>query len=342
MEINSNSQYTNPQSRVAKKKVDEQKLETFGNYIDKSRIVESNKLNINEDKNIENGKQFIYTYENYPYYFNHEELKLESFTLYLFNIEQSKLPWEEQLIVPMRGLGEESIYQENQKWAKENDPLVYEWNVHTRDATNGNKYDDAPEFEAFVKKWMNKGESEETAKFRAQMYAQVGLLDYGKQKAVIIEAELPVEDIRQHGMWLIDNPPLRQAMLKTLDDVDSNDASDLIDNIFYGGVEHQHDDFKFEDLLKQYGVKLEDLKSRNPDSQDDKYTFTRDINLRNDSSPESIEYNNFIFDTLLGYFKERIESVNQSERVHNEDFSDAKKAINTLIDNFNTKINQNN
>jgi hypothetical protein len=35
---------------------------------------------------------------------------------------------------------------------KKNDPISYEWRMQLKIATNGNKYDDAPEFEAFMQK----------------------------------------------------------------------------------------------------------------------------------------------------------------------------------------------
>ena len=342
MEISSNSQYRYNKATTTIKQVRENKLENFVNYIDKTEIIESNK--INENKKIESAKQAVYTYENYPYYFNNPKLKLESFTLYKFNIEQSKLPWEEQLLRPRYGLGEESTYQENLKWAKENNPLSYEWSVHLRDATNGNKYDDAPEFEAFVKKWMNKGESEDIATQRAFEYAKIGLLDYGKQKVGSMYG-MPIEDIKQHGLWLIDNPPLSQAIIKTLDSLDYSDANTFIYAVFRGGVEHQYDDLNFNNLLKQYGIKLEDLLEKNLDKlKKEKYTFNGDVNLKKDSSPEAIEYNNFIFDTLINFFKDRIESLEKFRK--NIEYEDEKEefiqrpidGINLLLDNLKITI----
>ena len=301
MEINSNSKYTYTEAITSTKQSTGKKLENFADYIDKSTMKQNKVSAYHEEPTVKNEDQFVYS---------------------------------------QGGEYEKILYQKNLAWAKENDSLQYEWMTHMRNATNGNKYDDAPEFEAFVKKWMDKGESEEIAEFRAQMYAQAGLLDYGKQKARSIEHGLPTEDIKQHGMWLIDNPPLKQAMIDTFDNLKYRDAITLMENIFYGGAEHQYDNLNFEDLLKQYGVKLEDLRNKNPESQDDKYTFTGDINLKNDNSQESIEYNNFIFDTLLDYFKDSIEKVNQYEKKHNEDFSNQKNSLNTFIDNFKTTIDE--
>jgi hypothetical protein len=199
MEINSNSQYTYTKATTTTKQITEKKLENFADYIDKSTMSQ-NKVS--------------------AYY------------------EEPTIKGEDQFVYSQGGEYEKILYQKNLAWAKENDSLQYEWMTHMRNATNGNKYDDAPEFEAFVKKWMDKGESEEIAEFRAQMYAQAGLLDYGKQKARAIEHGLPTEDIKQHGMWLIDNPPLKQAMIDTFDNLEYRDAITLMENIFYGGVEH--------------------------------------------------------------------------------------------------------
>ncbi|MCK5294280.1 MAG: hypothetical protein KAJ49_06475 [Arcobacteraceae bacterium] len=306
MEINSNSQYTYNKATTTTKQTTEKKLENFADYIDKSTM----------SKNTQSQNKVSAYYE------------------------EPTVKWEDQFVYSKGGEHEKTLYQKNLAWAKENDSHQYEWMSHMRGATNGNKYDDAPEFEAFVKKWMDKGESEEEAITRAQKYAQAGLLDYGKQKAVIIYDGLPTEDTKQHGMWLIDNPPLRQAILDTFDSLEQRDVNSLYYAIFHGGIEHQDDDSNFEDLLKQYGIKLEDLRNKNPEAQDEKYTFTGDINLKNDNSSESIEYNNFIFDTLLDYFKDSIESISQAEKENNEDLSDRKNSMNNFIDNFKITIDE--
>jgi hypothetical protein len=298
MEINSNSQYTYTKTTTIKQST-EKKLEGFADYIDKP-IMSQNKGS--------------------AYY------------------EEPTAKSEDQFVYFKGSASQELLYKKNLAWAKDNNPNQYEWMTHMRSATNGNKYDDAPEFEAFVQKWMDKGETEQEAIDRASGYALAGLLDYGKQKAQSFVEMLPVEDTKQHGMWLIDNPPLKEAILNTLDNLDTRDINSFIGNIFLGWEDDSNS--SFEDLLKQYGVKLEDLRNKNPESKDDKYTFTGDINLKNDNSQESIEYNNFIFDTLLDYFKDSIEKVNQYEKKHNEDFSTQKNSLNTFIDNFKITIDE--
>ena len=206
-------------------------------------------------------------------------------------------------------------------------------------ATNGNKYDDAPEFEAFVKKWMDKGETEEEALSRAQSYAQAGLLDYGKEKAISM-CNLPYGDTKQHGFHLINNEPLKNAVIKTLDSLNGGDASNLIASIFQNYPENSTP-VSFQELLKNFGVKLEDLKKLNPEEhKDDKFTFTGDINLKDGA--DSKEYNNFILDTLVKFFKDRIEKLNyfveNKPPEESQDFHELKDSLNSLIDNLKKEV----
>jgi hypothetical protein len=74
----------------------------------------------------------------------------------------TQVKWEDQLLYPRLNNfdfdpGAYSSYKNSESY----DPIGYEWATQMMKATNGNKYDDAPEFEAFVKKWMDKGETEE-------------------------------------------------------------------------------------------------------------------------------------------------------------------------------------
>lgn len=265
----------------------------------------------------------------------------------LFFTSQSQLPWEQQLAFPGLQLG---IWGEDQdlNWesCKDVEPMEYQWIVNLRSATNGNKYDNAPEFKAFVDKWISKGLSEDEALERAGIYAAAGLLDYGSQKATSLHLEkLPSPDIKQHGLWLIENPPLKDAMLNLFDSLSDLDVSNLYDAIFHGGVEYQNETgIDFETLLQKYGVKLEDLKQTDPQfAKDNPEVFSGDINLKNDNSKESQEYNNFIFKTLIGFFKDRIESIDQYDKDHPDDnppgyFESRKDNINLLIDTFQKEV----
>ena len=223
----------------------------------------------------------------------------------------------------------------NQEYWNTSDPKAYMWTYQQTNATYGNVYEDAKDFENFVAKWIEKGESEHDAIYRAAAYAAAGLLDYGKQKIVEIP-NLDYDDKKQHGFHQIDNPPLKKAMMETLDSLDTHSAYLLVSNMFTGNDNSS----SFKELLKEYGVKLEDLKQNQSEEERSKFTFTGDISI-NDKM--SLEYQNFIFDTLIGFFKERVNSFVNNEKNNlkysKESIDNFKNAYDTLIENFkkNTK-----
>ena len=64
----------------------------------------------------------------------------------------------------------------------------------------------------------------------------------------------------------------------------------------------------FQELLNNFGVKFEDLRKKNPETaKNEKFTFTGDINLKD--GKEFQEYNNFIFDTLIKFFKDKVNDL---------------------------------
>lgn len=223
----------------------------------------------------------------------------------------------------------------NQQYWNTSDPRQYMWTYQQTHATYGNVYEDAKDFEDFVAKWVEKGESEHDAIFRARAYAAAGLLDYGKQKIVDIP-NLDYDDKKQHGFHQIDNPPLKKAFLEILDSLNLVSVSLLVFNMFTNGENSS----SFKELLKEYGVKLENLKQNQPEEEQSKFTFTGDINI-NDKM--FLEYQNFIFDTLIGFFKDRVNSfINNEEnyiKYSNESIDKLKNAHDILIENFkkNTK-----
>jgi hypothetical protein len=252
----------------------------------------------------------------------------------------ASVKWEDQFINPHLRTNYDTEGDAIREKSKELYPESYEWYTQIKNATNGNKYEDAPEFEAFVNKWMDKGYSENEALGRAAMYARAGLLDYGKQKMIPI-SNLPYGDIKQHGMHLINNEPLKKAMIETLNSLNGGDASNLIASIFQNYPENANTPISFQELLKNFGVKLEDLKKLNPEEhKNDKFTFTGDINLKNGA--DSKEYNNFIFDTLVKFFKDRIERFD--EYVKNtppgitNNLDALKDSTNSLIDNLKNEV----
>ena len=223
----------------------------------------------------------------------------------------------------------------NQEYWNTSDPKAYMWTYQQTHATYENIYEDAKDFENFVAKWIEKGETEYDAIYRATIYAAAGLLDYGKQKIMEIP-NLEYDDKKQHGFHQIDNPPLKKAMMETLDSLDTHSAYLLVSNMFSGNDNSS----SFKELLKEYGVKLEDLKQNQSEEERSKFTFTGDISI-NDKM--TLEYQNFIFDTLIGFFKDRVNSfVNNEEnniKYSNESMDSFKNAYDSLIENFkkNTK-----
>jgi len=238
------------------------------------------------------------------------------------------------------GLSEPELI-EVYKSLKDTDPEGYKWHVQLVSATNGNKYEDAPEFEAFIKKWMDKGESEDRALGRATLYARAGLLDYGKQRVHQVGKDLPYGDIKQHGFHLINNEPLKNAVMKTLDNLSVGDATDLVRSIFDGYPENKGVPSSFQELLDNFGVKLEELKKLNPEEhKNDKYSFTGDVNLKDGT--DSKEYNTFIFDTLIKFFEDRIEKfdyyVANKPPEDTPDYHEVRDGLNSLIDNFKKEV----
>ena len=250
--------------------------------------------------------------------------------------------WEDQLLYPtMNKYDYDPGAYEGYKNLQSYDPIGYEWQTQMMKATNGNKYEDAPEFEAFVKKWMDKGESEDIAISRAVTYAEAGLLDYGKQRVHQVGKDLPYGDIKQHGFHLINNEPLKNAVMKTLDNLSVGDATDLVRSIFEGYPENKGVPSGFQELLDNFGIKLEELKKLNPETaKNEKFTFTGDVNLKDGT--DSKEYNNFIFDTLIKFFEDRIEKLDyyvaNKPPEDSPDYHEVRDGLNSLIDNFKKEV----
>lgn len=216
----------------------------------------------------------------------------------------------------------------NFMFARDTDPRGYMWGYQIANATYGNVYEDAKDFENFVNKWMEKGDTEAEALIRANYYAVAGLLDYGKQKAIMLYSDtLEYGDKKQHGFHLIDNEPLKKAFLETLDSLDGAGVAALVSNFFQ--------DFpnkvpkKFDDMLKEYGVKLQDIQQKD---ENNKFNFTGDITVKKNSP---LDYRNFIFDTIIGFLGDRISSIEEYEiNINNSDFTYLKDAYLLLIENF--------
>ncbi|MCT7611326.1 hypothetical protein N5U14_10790 [Aliarcobacter butzleri] len=317
MEISNNENlYTNFYKNIKKEKSDILPIEVF--KIDEKNIVRNSNLEKyynNEEKNIDSG--IINNWISYNIKNNTDKN-----TLVLQRMKDNDpYAWEH--------------WQSNTKF----DNITNEWTNQMKTATFGNVYEDAKDFEDFVNNWIEKGYSESEALERANFYAMAGLLDYGKQKAIAIyNRELGYDDKKQHGFHLIDNPPLKKAILDTLDSLDTGSVADLVSNLFLNYPSKTTT--SFEDLLNQYGVKLEDLNEKQLEEEQSKFTFTGNINI-NDKM--SLEYQNFIFDTLIGFFKDRINSIREYkeniEKTTNSSLDNIQNSYDILIENFkrNTK-----
>ncbi|MDD2887874.1 MAG: hypothetical protein PHY66_08715 [Aliarcobacter sp.] len=320
MEINNSYSQNLYQKSSSTKKVDEDSnsdiLSIFEKLIDKSKATDIKNSAYFETSNIPSTSSV--TYE-----------------------KSIPVKWEDQLLYPtMNKYDFDPGAYEGYKNIQSYDPNIYEWQTQMMKATNGNKYEDAPEFEAFVKKWMGKGESEDMATERAMIYAQVGLLDYGKQRAISM-GQLPYGDIKQHGFHLINNEPLKNAVIKTLDNLSVGDAAELVSSIFDGYPENKGVPSSFQKLLDDFGVKLEELKKLNPEEhKNDKFTFTGDVNLKDGT--DSKEYNNFIFDTLIKFFEDRIEKLDyyvaNKPPEDTPDYHEVRDGLNSLIDNLKKEV----
>ena len=322
MEINNSYSQNSYQSKTSSTKaVDEVNnggiLNTFESLIDKA--------NTNNTDNVKTSAAY------------YESSNIPSTSSVTYE-KPTPVKWEDQLVYPVFSQPE---LIEVYKSLKDTDPEAYKWHVQLVAATNGNKYEDAPEFEAFVKKWMDKGESEDIAISRAVTYAEAGLLDYGKQRVHQVGKDLPYGDIKQHGFHLINNEPLKNAVMKTLDSLDYEDAYDLVRSIFNGYPENKGVPSSFQELLDNFGVKLEELKKLNPETaKNEKFTFTGDVNLKDGT--DSKEYNNFIFDTLIKFFEDRIEKLDyyvaNKPPEDSPDYHEVRDGLNSLIDNFKKEV----
>ncbi|CAM4035077.1 hypothetical protein [Arcobacter cloacae] len=326
MEINNSYSQNSYQSQTSStKKVDEVNsggiLNTFERLIDK--------VNTNNTDNVKTSAAY------------YESSNIQSTSSVTYE-KPTPVKWEDQLLYPtMNKYDYDPGAYEGYKNLQSYDPIGYEWQTQMMKATNGNKYEDAPEFEAFIKKWMDKGESEDRALGRATLYARAGLLDYGKQRAHQIDEKLPYGDIKQHGFHLINNEPLKNAVMKTLDSLNYEDAYDLVRSIFDGYPENNGVPSSFQELLDNFGIKLEELKKLNPETaKNDKFTFTGDVNLKDGT--DSKEYNNFIFDTLIKFFEDRIEKfdyyVANKPPEDTPDYHEVRDGLNSLIDNFKKEV----
>lgn len=289
-------------------------------YIKFDAVLKEHNRRVREDENYDPQKD--------SKYFNDKKLYYNDYIL--LNDELTRISSQEWSI-------HESIYQRN------NPSLEDDWayQIHLIQ-TDDNKYEDAPEFEAFVNKWMDKGLTEKEAQIRARLYAHSGLLDYGKQKVLEI-ADYGYGDKKQHGMHLINNDALKNALIETYDTLD-NDKLDLLVGRLFAESEHKpltlekRKESMLQNLIDEFGSKFD----INIIDDSKEGTFDGNINL---SETMSQKEKNFIYDVLIEYFKYHINQVEIIEEEFNEEMTELKKSLNLLIENFEKNVvldNQNN
>jgi hypothetical protein len=168
-------------------------MQIYNTYVQKSYQSNTSSIN-NNQKNKEESNFSDIINDNNEVLDSHQNDKNEE-----NNISQSKI--ENKLLYPHLQYGFDPTFDKE----LENVNFVSkEWFNQLRNATNENKYEDAPQFEAFVNKWIENGATETQALERAMFYSQAGLLDYGNQRAITID-KLGFGDKKQHGMHLINN-----------------------------------------------------------------------------------------------------------------------------------------
>ncbi len=205
-----------------------------------------------------------------------------------------------------------------------------EWTFQLSIQTPENKYENAPEFEAFVKKWMIKGLTEQEALWRAQAYAQMGLLNYGNQRAIDIGG-LSFSDEQNHGLHLIDNPILKETLLETVDKLNYDELWPFLE-VFTFDSENNHlileDQFdlgieKFFEQISSLNKKDESTSNLNR-----LLTISKEMYLMHTNSM----FNNInsYFEDLITYFKS-LEPTSDEEKAY---FQTRVKLIETLKNNF--------
>ncbi|WP_417324266.1 hypothetical protein [Halarcobacter sp.] len=205
-----------------------------------------------------------------------------------------------------------------------------EWTFQLSIQTPENKYENAQEFEAFVKKWMIKGLTEQEALWRAQAYAQMGLLNYGNQRAIDIGG-LSFSDEQNHGLHLIDNPVLKETLLETVDKLNYDELWPFLE-IFTFDSENNHlilED-QFDLGIEKFFEQISSLnkKAENTSNLNRLLTISKEMYLIHTNSM----FNNInsYFEDLITYFKS-LEPTSDEEKAY---FQTRVKLIETLKNNF--------
>lgn len=208
-----------------------------------------------------------------------------------------------------------------------------------KDVHDDSFYKNAPEFKAFIKKWMDKGYSDIIAVERAEFYAQAGLLNYGDQTLTEVEY-LGYGDKKQHGLHLINNDTLKNAMIETFDSLNNQGVGVLVERLFMNDGYINTDDNKnhesivFQDLIDKFSFKFNNLNDKRNNIK-----FDGNINTPGQMNEED---KNFINDFIIKYLKDHINQITRIEEKYAEPWNEAKDTLNQLLDNFEGKVKSNN
>lgn len=217
---------------------------------------------------------------------------------------------------------------------------------HFLTMTKENKYEDAPEFEAFVKAEMAKGQTQEQANGRASLYAVSGLLDYGRQRVNNLPCYLPIEDQKNHGLHLFNNSLLTQAVKDAFDQLDNLTLSKVVGKLFihpsigepvydYSDMSQENIDNIFNRILSQLGLRPEDVQ------------ILEDTTSSNDMGKLTLEF----LTLQQEQFKTIIKSVQQAMQKHidffeedlkndPQEFKKIQEAFESIASNINSRIDE--
>jgi len=153
---------------------------------------------------------------------------------------------------------------------------------------NDDLFQDAPEFEQLVKKWKVDDISALETWRRASTAVNLGLVDPGNQTYFI---PLNYADKATHSLSGVQNQEFLDAVLDTIGEFSAGTGLSL-ESIF--GTNRGD----LQDMLDEYAKS-----EKNKDDMINNYTFTGDITLDENSTPE---YKNFIMTKLKEFFEDRI------------------------------------
>ena len=201
--------------------------------------------------------------------------------------------------------------------------------------TEANMFENAPEFEAFVYEWIDKGDTYREALGRASFYAQAGLLEYGDQRAKSIAGGLQPGDKKEHGLHKIDNDLLKNTIKDFLDNSDIDAVANFIGTFFTDNPDTPKGADPFQDLLDKFGVTLQDMHEKNKTTP--KYEFDGDITITEEMSNDKKA---FIYDTLIEFFEYHLTQYKDKEENFDKEYYRNEAMYQSFIDQLKSNVAQ--